>query len=339
MREQLLRLLACPLCLSTTLTLQVSERDACEIRQGQITCSACGAHLPIHQGIVHTLLASAETVAREAEGWVKMLDVPEKQHEFCDEWILALPFIRPEQTPDQESVRVWHTMGRHFREMVDHFEWQGKRVLEIGAGRCWVVAELARRGAEAVGLDILTYKYLGLETADIWMADNPDLYFERVLGDMNHLPFQADAFDFVVATASMHHTETLEQALQEAARVTRQQGYVLLVNEPLVLRSGARPDLSQSPEVLHNIVETRPTYAEWISAFEAADLGIERIRFSDGMHVALKKGVAHAGLRRFRTGRHAEAWLGLSLASLRTKLHIRYAETQHRRKEENVYVE
>ena len=151
-------------------------------------------------------------------------------------------------------------MGKHFLEVVDRFDWQGKRVLEIGAGRCWVVAELARRGAEAVGLDILIHKYLGLETADVWMTANPGLYFERVLGDMNRLPFQPDVFDFVVTTASMHHTETLERALQEAARVTRQQGYILLVNEPLVLRAGSRPDLSQSPEVLHHIVETRPTF-------------------------------------------------------------------------------
>jgi len=108
----------------------------------------------------------------------------------------------------------------------------------------------------AVGLDILAHKYLGLETADIWMTANPGLYFEQVLGDMNRFPFEPGAFDFVVATVSMHHSETLKQALQEAARVINQQGHVLLINEPMVLSSGSRPDLSQLPEVLHNIFET-----------------------------------------------------------------------------------
>jgi SAM-dependent methyltransferase len=288
--------------------LQAVERDSREIREGQVTCNKCGAQLRIHKGVVHTLLASADTVRREAKGWMEMLYVPEKAHEFKDDWILALPFVGSDQTSDQDSVRVWHTMGRHFFEVVNRFDWRHKRVLEIGAGRCWVVAELARRGAEAVGLDILTHKYLGLETADVWMTANPALYFERVLGDMNRLPFQPGVFDFVVATASMHHTETLDQAVQETARVLNPQGCVLLINEPLVLTASSRPDLSQSPEILHNIVETRPTYTEWVSAFESAGLGIDQVQFADGMHVVLKKGLPHAGLRRFRIGRQAEAW-------------------------------
>jgi len=319
-RESLLVLLECPVCHAQDLSLAVSVRTANEIREGELLCRACQNRLPVRQGIVEALPTLPPHIAAEIRGWIELLDVPEKQHEFQDEWILALPFLQLGQTPDQESIQIWRTMGQHVLGMLARFDWLGKRVLEIGAGRCWVVAELARRGAEAVGLDILTHKYLGLETADIWMAAHPGLYFERVLGDMNGLPFQPDAFDFVVATASMHHTDTLSQALREAARVTRQQGYVLLINEPIVLTTGARPDLSQSPEVLHNIVETRPTYAEWVSAFEAANLGIERVRFSDGLHVALKKGVPHAGLRRFVLGRQAEAWLHLSLTSFRAKL-------------------
>jgi ubiquinone/menaquinone biosynthesis C-methylase UbiE/uncharacterized protein YbaR (Trm112 family) len=312
LRDTLVDLLRCSACQSHNLELVIQVRDVREIREGELICRACENHLPIRQGIVHALPTLPQEIAAEIQGWIDLLDVPEKQHEFRDEWILALPFIRPEQTPDQESIQVWHTMGRHLLKIVDRFDWSGKRVLEIGAGRCWVVAELARRGAEAVGLDILTHKYLGLETADVWMTANPGLYFERVLGDMNRLPFQPDAFDFVVATASMHHTESLEQALQEAARVINQQGYVLLINEPMVLTTGSRPDLSQSPEVLHNIVETRPTYAEWVRSFEAADLGINQVQFADGMHVVLKKSIPHAGLRRFRTGRHTEAWVKTS---------------------------
>lgn len=321
MRESMLYSLRCPACHAADWTVAVQARDAREIRAGEMVCRVCASRLPVRQGVVHALPVVPPKVAAEIQGWVDLLDVPEKQYEFQDEWILALPFLQPEQTPDQESVQIWRTMGRHVFNMLDRFEWQGKRVLEIGAGRCWVVAELARRGAEAVGLDILTHKYLGLETADVWLTAKPGLYFERVLGDMNQLPFQPDAFDYVIATASMHHTATLGQAMQEAARVVGAQGLVLLINEPLVLTAGARPDLSQSPEVLHNIVETRPTYDEWVSAFEAAGLGIDLIQFSEGMHVVLKKGVPHAGLRRFVIGRQAEAWLHLSLASFRAKLH------------------
>jgi ubiquinone/menaquinone biosynthesis C-methylase UbiE/uncharacterized protein YbaR (Trm112 family) len=308
-RESVLKLLACPACQAADWSVTIQVRDALEIREGELRCRTCASRLPIRQGVVHALPAVPPKVAAEIQGWIELLDVPEKQYEFRDEWILALPFLQAAQTPDRESIQIWRAMGQHVFSLLDRFAWQGQRVLEIGAGRCWVVAELARRGAAAVGLDILTHKYLGLETADIWMAAQPGLYFERVLGDMNDLPFQPEVFDFVIATASLHHTETLEQAMREAARVIRPQGHLLLINEPLVLLSGARPDLSQSPEVLHHIIETRPTYNEWTSAFEAAQLGIQQIHFADGLHVALKKGVPHAGLRRFRVGRQAEAWI------------------------------
>ncbi len=289
MREDLLQILACPVCLSTNLTLRVDEHNVHEVREGQLICTKCAAQLPIRKGIVHTLLASADTVLREAEGWVKLLDVPEKAHEFRDDWVLALPFVRPEQTPEEDAVRIWHQVGKHFFENIDRINWQGKRVLEIGSGRCWAVAELARRGAEAVGLDILTHKYLGLETADVWFAANPQLYFERIVGDMHRLPFQAGVFDFVITTSSLHHTDRLEEALQSIARVIHENGHAFFINEPVVPDENSRPDMSDSIEGKYGIQELRPTYPEWVEAFHSAGLYVDDVRFADDMHVLLGK--------------------------------------------------
>jgi ubiquinone/menaquinone biosynthesis C-methylase UbiE/uncharacterized protein YbaR (Trm112 family) len=299
-REALLKILACPVCLSGKVTLQALERNASEVREGQVLCTACGAQLPIRKGVVHTLLASADTVLREAQGWVEMLDIPEKAHEFRDDWILALPFVRPEQTPEAEAVRIWNQVGTHFQENIARVDWRGKRVLEIGAGRCWAVAELARRGAEAVGLDILAHKYLGLETADVWFAAEPQLYFERVVGDMHQLPFQTGVFDYVVTTSSLHHTDRLEEALQSIARVIHEKGHAFFINEPVVPDENSRPDMSDSAEAKYGIQELRPTYPEWVAAFNSAGLFIEEVRFADDMHVLLSK---HKQPRRF------SAWL------------------------------
>jgi len=319
-REALLGLLACPRCRSGGMVLTIHARDAREIREGELVCRSCGTRIPIHKGIVQALADPPAQVAVEADGWVKLLDVPEKQHEFRDEWILSLPFLRAELSPDQDSVRVWNQMGRHFFESLDRFDWRGQRVLEIGAGRCWAVAELARRGAEAVGLDILSYKYLGLVTADVWFAAHPDLYFERVIGDMHKLPFQPGVLDFVIATASMHHTDRLPLALKEAARALKDGGRALFVNEPVILMARSRPDISRTPEAQHGIVESRPTYDEWLAAFESAGLGIEGVRFADGMHITLKKGVPHGWLRRFRWLRLAEAWFWTLVDAIRVRL-------------------
>ena len=176
MKERLLEILVCPLCRHDELALTVHSRDEREVREGEIVCSSCQARIQIQKGIVNAFINPPQQVADEAKGWVELLDVPAKRHEFQDEWILALPFISPDQTPEPESVEIWHQVGKGFIESLDRLEWQGKRVLEIGAGRCWGVAELARRGAHAVGLDILAHKYLGLEAANIWSAKSAALF-------------------------------------------------------------------------------------------------------------------------------------------------------------------
>lgn len=291
MKEALLDLLACPLCRATDLSLVVHARDEKEIREGEMVCKACQTCIPIHNGVVQAFLDSAPQVIAESQGWVALLDVPAKQHEFKDEWILSLPFIRPEQTTEPDSVRVWNQVGKDFFENLDRFNWRGKRVLEIGAGRCWGVAELARRGAYAVGLDILAYKYLGLETADVWFAAE-DLYFERVLGDMHKLPFRPDVFDFIITTSSLHHTDRLELALREVERALCADGHAFFMNEPVILDGQPKPDLSNSPEVLYNIIESRPTKGEWVAAFNTAGFYVEDLWVKDDMHVILRKDLA-----------------------------------------------
>ncbi len=135
---------------------------------------------------------------------------------------------------------------------------------------------------------------MGLETADVWFAANPDLYFERVVGDMHKLPFKAAVFDFVITTSSLHHTDRLVTALEEIARTIHKRGYAFFINEPVIPDAKSRPDMSDSSEVQHGIIESRPTYAEWVAAFTAAGLFVEDVRFEDDMHVLLRKSRIHS---------------------------------------------
>lgn len=292
MKEALLEILECPVCEGHAFALAVTARDEREIRAGALTCRACAATLAIENGIVDAFLNPPPQIVAEAEGWVRLLDTPENRHEFQDAWIQALPFIRPEQTPAQGTVEAWHRLGRHFMAQLDSFDWRGKRVLEVGAGRCWGVAELARRGADVVGLDILTHKYLGLETADVWFAAE-ELYFERVRGDMHRLPFRPGAFDAVVTTASLHHTERLHLALREIVRALDDRGFALFINEPVLPDGHPPPDLSEMVEVQHGIIETQPRYGEWMAAFAAAGLQVKRMSLDEGLHVMLRKSLAY----------------------------------------------
>ena len=63
MRETLLEILACPVCLSSELRLTVHARDHREIREGQLICQSCGTRLLIEKGLVQALIDPHPKVA------------------------------------------------------------------------------------------------------------------------------------------------------------------------------------------------------------------------------------------------------------------------------------
>lgn len=62
-------------------------------------------------------------------------------------------------------------------------------------------------------------------------------------------------------------------------------------------------DMSDSAEVQHGIIESRPSYAEWAAAFNLAGLFVQDVRFEDDMHVLLGKHNLHSRAYRWLRGR------------------------------------
>jgi SAM-dependent methyltransferase len=88
------------------------------------------------------------------------------------------------------------------------------RILEIGGGRSGL-ARLLYPDAEVVTLDV-----------DFSLGDRGSVTF--VCGDARHLPFADGAFDAVTLFDVLEHIEDDGTAAQEALRVTRQGGVVLV---------------------------------------------------------------------------------------------------------------
>jgi SAM-dependent methyltransferase len=93
----------------------------------------------------------------------------------------------------------------------------GERVLEIGCGTGADLLQFAKYGAIAVGID-LTAKHVALAR-------------ERVggravvhQGDMRHLPFKDESFDYVYSHGVLHHSDEPETAIREMLRVLRPGG-------------------------------------------------------------------------------------------------------------------
>jgi SAM-dependent methyltransferase len=105
----------------------------------------------------------------------------------------------------------------------------------------------------AIGLDILLERFIGLETADIFIQRD-GLYFERVLGDMNNLPVRPDAFDVVFMTGTLHHSSDSVRTIREVAQALVPGGVAIVINEPVrsLMRS---EELTGCPEIEHGINE------------------------------------------------------------------------------------
>jgi ubiquinone/menaquinone biosynthesis C-methylase UbiE len=122
----------------------------------------------------------------------------------------------------------------------------------------------------AMSVDILKERFIGLETADIFIQHDA-LCFDRVLGDMNSLPLREGVFDIIFLTSTLHHSSDLSRTLQQIARVMAPNGTAIIMNEPV--RSILWPrDIASCDEIEHGINEHVYSIFEYLSAIRHAGL-------------------------------------------------------------------
>jgi SAM-dependent methyltransferase len=109
------------------------------------------------------------------------------------------------------------------------------RILDLGAGNCWMSFRLARAGYNPVAADLLTNDHDGLGAAEHYRRHLPEL-FPRFHAELSRLPFQNEQFDAVVFNASFHYAEDCEMAMREALRCVRTDGLVIISDTPWYYR-------------------------------------------------------------------------------------------------------
>jgi ubiquinone/menaquinone biosynthesis C-methylase UbiE len=103
---------------------------------------------------------------------------------------------------------------------------RGRRVLDLGCGEGSLTLDIARRGAEVVGIDLSPGMIqVATRRMEIFM---PDARAEFVAAPAEQLPFQDDSFDVVVGRFILHHLD-MDRAPAEIARVLRPGGVAVFV--------------------------------------------------------------------------------------------------------------
>jgi SAM-dependent methyltransferase/uncharacterized protein YbaR (Trm112 family) len=218
--------LRCPVCESDqTLTLQATQSDAREVREGTLTCGACGGQFPVQRGVGHLMPNPPAHVAREAAGLGRFAEQMR-----ADGWDKEM--IR--RLPDHDSG-YWYVQGASIKQLLNTIPFApGEWLLDIGSNTCWASNYFARQGLRVIALDISLWEMQGLCTADYFIEDGTS-YFERVLGSMNDMPIASETLNYVYACEVLHHNDTdgLRSTFDEAYRVLKPGGRMLVVNETL----------------------------------------------------------------------------------------------------------
>jgi ubiquinone/menaquinone biosynthesis C-methylase UbiE len=105
----------------------------------------------------------------------------------------------------------------------------GARLLEIGCGAGFLSIALAQRGFRVNAIDPVESM---IEQARLHAAETEcanQLFLD--LGDVNVLAFEDNSFDLVVGVGVIPWLTKPEQAMQEIARVTKPNGYVILTTD------------------------------------------------------------------------------------------------------------
>jgi SAM-dependent methyltransferase len=218
----LLSVVRCPNCYSALRSATKSSSDAST--DLYLECTGCPRHYLGQGGVIDFLTDLPEEVTEERSGNRDMAS--HVRADADDAWLLGLPESFVRYVPSQ----VQHNVRADFESMVAHLGLPpGARVLDLGAGCCWTSRFLAESGLRVIANDVSAEKYVGLASGDVYMAAGTP-HFDRLLFDMcGSWPIGDASIDAIVAFCSIHHAHDLGRMFQEAARVLRVDGRLVLV--------------------------------------------------------------------------------------------------------------
>lgn len=200
----------------------------CDTNMFGLECPLCSFEMQVRAGIVDAL--PPERVARY-ERFVEdyeSIRIAEGRGSDRGDSYLALPY----RDLSGRNSQQWQIRARSFdyfvRHVLDgHAHEDYRRILDLGAGNCWMSYRLALAGYRPFAVDLLTNDRDGLGAAEHYRAHLPEL-FPRFRAEMGRLPFQSGQFDAVIFNASFHYAENYEMTLGEALRCVRPGGIVAI---------------------------------------------------------------------------------------------------------------
>ena len=217
----------------TALHLDVSMQcPRCRDDLNGLDCMVCGFRLQVSRGIVHAL--PPERAAHYAHFMkdYERIRAAEGRGSEGEDFYLGLPY----KDVTGRNVTQWHIRAQSYDYLTEHIlmripQKDGKRILDLGAGNCWMSFRLALAGYQPFAMDLLVNDRDGLGAASHYQRRLLEL-FPRFQAEAARLPFQDEQFDAVIFNASFHYSEDYAVTLREAFRCIRSGGFVIISDTP-----------------------------------------------------------------------------------------------------------
>ena len=206
----------------------------CGTSIGERDCLACRFSIVINDGIAQAL--PPESIvhhARFMEDYERIRESEGRGSE-SEDFYLGLPYrdtSRRNRGQWQIRARSYDYLLRHLLDGID----PAGRILDLGAGNCWMSFRLALAGYRPCAVDLLTNDHDGLGAARHYRTRLPKL-FPRFQAEIRRLPFADEQFDAAVFNASFHYAEDCEASLRETMRCGRKGGLVIISDTPWYAR-------------------------------------------------------------------------------------------------------
>lgn len=197
---------------------------------GTLDCGKCGFQMRIEDGVVQALLPErAMHYAHFIEDY-EGIRAAEGRGSNTDDYYLGLPY----NDTSGRNRKQWEIRARSFEHLMkDVLAPAGSRlkVLDLGAGNCWMSFRLALAGYQPVAVDLLVNRQDGLAAGAHYERHLPQP-IPRFQAEMTRLPFRDREFDAIVFNASFHYSEDYEATLREALRCLKDGGRVIISDTP-----------------------------------------------------------------------------------------------------------
>jgi SAM-dependent methyltransferase len=223
--------LRCPQCFSSMGALDPLDGSAPHV------CSNCQFVLINTKGIWRALPAERAEYFQQFVRDYQMVRALEGRGSASSDYYLGLPYA----DLTGRNQWQWRIRARSYtfleKKVLPHLAGQcpgGMRVLDIGAGNCWMSYRLALKG-QAIAVDLLDNDQDGLGAATHYFPFLPKP-FPRFQAEMDRLPFDEAQFDIAIFNASFHYSEDYQRTLREALRCLRRPGHVIILDSPLYRR-------------------------------------------------------------------------------------------------------